>query len=335
MKAEVMRLRDELETTHSFGEMVGGSRRMRELYGSIRQAASSDATVLIHGETGTGKELVAKSFHQHSARRKGPFLAINCAAIPEGLVESELFGHRKGSFSGATAERRGAFERASGGTLFLHEIANMRLDLQAKLLRVLQEREFQRVGGSRLRKADVRIIAATNQDLEGTVSEGGFRQDLFHRLSAFPVTIPPLRERREDIPLLAHHFLKRQADRAGREIGGLSTAAMRLLLQYEWPGNVRELENAIGRAVLLETTDVIQAGSLPRRLIPALRPWSAETREGAASPGIRTLAAVEREALVDAMEITEGNISAAARGLGVSRATLYRKLRKHGLRSEA
>ena len=330
MKAEVMRLRGELEKTQSFGEMVGGSRRMREVYGLIRQAAASDVTVLIRGETGTGKELVARSFHENSARVEGPFLAINCATIPEGLIESELFGHRKGSFTGATAERRGAFERARDGTLFLDEIADMRPDLQAKLLRVLQEREFQRVGGTRLRKANVRVIAATNRNLEQAVGEGGFRQDLFYRLSAFPVTIPPLRERREDIPLLARHFLKRRARRAGTEIGGISTAAMRLLLQYDWPGNVRELSNAIRRAVLLETTDVIQAGSLPRRLTAAVERGDADRRR---PPGLRTLAAVERETLVDALEVSEGNISTAARGLGVSRATLYRKLRKHGLRT--
>ena len=227
---------------------------------------------------------------------------------------------------------RGAFERAGGGTLFLDEIADMRPDLQGKLLRVLQEREFRRVGGTRFLKADVRVIAATNRDIERAVREGEFRQDLFYRLSVFPVTVPPLRDRREDIPLLARHFLKRRARRAGREIGGLSTAAMRLLLQYDWPGNVRELRNAIGRAVLLEATDVIQAGSLPRRLTEAVDDGGAR---GATRAGSRTLAAAEAEALVDALEVAGGNISAAARILEIDRTTLYRKLRKHGLRTEA
>ena len=328
MKGEVMRLRGELETTHSFGEMVGGSRGMRELYGLIRQAAASDVTVLIRGETGTGKELVAKSFHAHGPRRGGPFLAVNCAAIPEGLIESELFGHREGSFTGASAHRRGAFERAAGGTLFLDEIGDMQPALQAKLLRVLQEREFQRVGGSRIRKADVRVLAATNRDLERDVEAGEFRQDLFHRLSVFPVTIPPLRDRREDIPMLASHFLKVHAREAGKEIDGVSTAAMRLLLQYDWPGNVRELTNVLERAVLLETSEVVQAGSLPRRLCETV---DVVTVGGPPESEPRSWAEIERQALVDALEAAGYNISEAARLLEINRSTLYRKLRKHGL----
>lgn len=331
MRAEVVRLRGELQTTHSFGEIVGGSQGIREVYGLIRQAASSDVTVLVRGETGTGKELVAKSFHANSARGDGPFLAVDCVAIPDGLIESELFGHRKGSFTGATESKLGAFERARGGTLFLDEVGDMPPDAQMKLLRVLQELEFRRVGGTRLRKADVRVIAATNRDLEEAVRTGAFRRDLFYRLSVFPVTVPPLRDRREDIPLLADHFLKEQARHAGKPIAGLSVAAMQLLLHYDWPGNVRELANVMARAVLLERTDVLHADSLPQRLSPA-----AETRAAAADgdrPGIRTLAAVERQALATALDISGDNITAAARGLGISRATLYRKLKKYGLRS--
>ena len=329
MKAEVMRLRGELKKTHSFGDMVGGSRRMREVYGLIRQAAATDVTVLVRGETGTGKELVAKAFHENGERRDGPFVAINCAAIPGELVESELFGHEKGAFTGATARRRGAFERASGGTLFLDEIGDMRPDLQIKLVRVLQEREFNRVGGGETIVADVRVIAATNRDLETSVKEGTFRQDLFYRLSVFPVTMPALRERREDIPLLAGHFLSREAAREGKSIDGLSTAAVRLLIQYDWPGNVRELANAIQRAVVLETADVLQAESLPRRLATAGDGGSdVEAGEG----GIRTLASIEREALASALEHTGNNVAAAARGLGIDRSTLYRKLKRHGLR---
>ena len=330
MKGEVMRLRGELETTDSFGDMVGGSRRMRELYGLIRQAAASDVTVLIRGETGTGKELVAKSFYAHGPRRGGPFVAVNCAAIPEGLIESELFGHREGAFTGASAARRGAFERAAGGTLFLDEIGDMDPALQAKLLRVLQEREFQRVGGSRVRKVDVRVLAATNRDLERDVEAGRFRQDLFHRLSVFPVTIPPLRDRREDIPLLASHFLKVHAHEAGKELEGVATAAMRLLLQHDWPGNVRELANVLERAVLLETSEVVQAGSLPRKLSEAVE--FATLADGEAEHAPRSLAAMEREALVEALETTRYNISKAARILEINRSTLYRKLRKHGIK---
>ena len=330
MRAEVVRLRGKLERTHSFGEMVGGSRRMREVYALIRQAASRDVTVLLRGETGTGKELVAGSFHANSARRDGPFLAISCAAIPEGLVDSELFGHRKGAFTGAAEDRRGAFERARGGTLFLNEIGDMRPTTQVKLLRVLRDLEFQRVGGTRLRQADVRVIAATNRNLEEAVQKGEFRHDLFHRLSVFPVTVPPLRERREDIPLLADHFLKRLARRAGKSIEGLSTAAMQLLLQYGWPGNVRELKNVMQRAVRLEASEVLQADSLPRRLTLT------DAGSDAASYGykreIRALTAMEREAISEALEISGNNIAAASRGLGINRATLYRKMKKYDLR---
>ena len=331
MKGEVMRLRGELETTHSFGEMVGGSRKIRELYGMIRQAAASDVTVLVRGETGTGKELVARSFHDNSARSDGPFVAVNCAAIPDGLIESELFGHQKGAFTGANEARRGAFERADGGTLFLDEIGDMQPGLQAKLLRVLQEREFQRVGGSRVRKVDVRILAATNRDLERGVSEGTFRKDLFYRLSVFPVTIPPLRHRREDIPLLAGHFLTAQARRAGKSVDGVSTAAMRILLQYDWPGNVRELANVLERAMLLETTEVVQAASLPRELCEAVELGAATDQDGR-SPVSRTLRAIERDALANALAMSGNNISQAARALDINRSTLYRKLKKHGLR---
>ncbi len=330
MKGEVMRLRGELETTHSFGEMVGGSRKIRELYGLIRQAADSDVTVLIRGETGTGKELVAESFHANSARRDGPFLAVNCAAIPEGLIESELFGHEKGAFTDARTTKMGAFERAHGGTLFLDEIGDMQPVAQAKLLRVLQGKEFQRVGGNRVRKADVRVLAATNRDLERDVRAGGFRKDLFYRLSVFPVTVPPLRRRREDIPLLAGHFLREQARRAGKPIDGVSTAAMRILLQYDWPGNVRELANVIGRAVLLETTGVVQAGSLPRRLCEAVESGTESALEAVRGP--RSLAAIEREALVNALAVSGNNVTEAARSLEINRSTLYRKLKKHGLR---
>ena len=330
MRAEVVRLRGKLEKTHSFGEMVGGSRKMREVYASIRHGASSDATVLVRGETGTGKELVAKSFHANSARKAGPFLAVQCAALPEGLAESKLFGHRKGAFTGAVADRRGAFEQARGGTLFLDEIGDMRPGTQVKLLRVLRDLEFRRVGGTRLRRADVRIIAATNRDLEQAVLEGEFRRDLFHRLSVYPVHVPPLRERREDIPLLADHFLKKHARHVGRSIAGVSTAALQLLLQYDWPGNVRELANIMQRAVLLEASDVLQAGSLPRQLTFAVETGRASARRGGRV--IRTLAALEREAVAEAMDISGHNIAAASRGLGINRATLYRKLEKYGLR---
>ncbi len=328
MRAEVLRLRTELETTYSFAGMVGASPPMQQVYALVKQAAESDISVLIRGESGTGKELVARSFHFNSLRKKRPFLAINCAAIPEALIESELFGHEKGAFTGAGKQRIGIFERARGGTVFLDEIGDMHLALQAKLLRVLQEREIHRVGGSTPISVDVRLIAATNKNLEAAVKTGAFRQDLFYRVAVFPIVIPPLRERREDIPLLAKHFLKKHTSRADKSINGISTASLRLLLQYDWPGNVRELENAIERAVLLETTDVLQVNNLP----PQLSPIVASGTDPAAPAAILPLAEVERQALVHALEVSTNNITEAARALGLNRATLYRKLKKYGLR---
>ena len=328
MKAEVLRLRNVLETTYSFAGMVGASAPMRQVYALVKQAAESDISVFIRGESGTGKELVAKSFHFNSLRKKEPFLAVNCAAIPETLMESELFGHEQGAFTGATRQRIGIFERAKGGTVFLDEIGDMHLALQAKLLRVLQEREIQRVGGTTPIPVDVRLITATNKNLEAAVKQGAFRQDLFYRVAVFPIVIPPLRDRREDIPLLAEHFLKKHIDRNRKSIGGISTASLRLLLQYDWPGNVRELENAIERAVLLETTDVLQAKNLPPQLSPIVA-----SRSDHPAATVLPLAEVERQALVHALEVSANNVSEAARALGLNRATLYRKLKKYDLRA--
>lgn len=326
MKAEVLRLRNEVETTYSFDGIIGASPPMQQVYMLMRQAAESDITVLIRGESGTGKELVARSFHFNSPRKDGPFLAINCAAIPEALMESELFGHERGAFTGATRQRIGAFESAKGGTILLDEIGDMRPALQAKLLRVLQEREIQRVGGGVTIPIDVRVIVATNKDLEAAVKVGDFRQDLFYRIAAFPIVIPPLRQRRMDIPLLASHFLDRHAERSGRSMSGISTAALRLLLQYDWPGNVRELDNAIERAVLLEDADVLQADSLPPHLFA---PRS--TEDHSAPVPVLSLAEVERRAVAHALEASGNNITQAARALGINRVTLHRKIKKYGL----
>ena len=296
----------------------------------MKQAAESDITVLIQGESGTGKELVAKSFHFNSLRKKGSFQAVNCAAIPEALIESELFGHEEGAFTGATKRRIGIFERASGGTVFLDEIGDMDLALQAKLLRVLQEREIQRVGTTTPIPVDIRLVAATNKDLEAAVKNGRFREDLFYRISVFPIAIPPLRDRREDIPLLAKHFLEKHTKRSGKSISGVSTATLRLLLQYDWPGNVRELENAIERAVLLETDDVLQVKNMPPQLSPIV-----DSGKGGAPPAsILPLAEVERQALVNALEASDNNVTEAARALGLGRATMYRKLKKYNLTAD-
>ena len=328
MKAEVLRLRGELEKTYSFDGIVGNSVSMQQVYAMMKQAAESDISVLIRGESGTGKELVAKSFHYGSPRKDGPFVAVNCAALPEGMMESELFGHERGAFTGAVEERAGAFERAEGGTIFLDEVGDMLPMLQAKVLRCLQEREIQRLGGTVSRRIDVRVISATNKDLEEAIEAGAFRQDLFYRLAAFPIVIPPLRERREDIPLLANHFLGTFAGGRDKPIGAISKAAMRALLQYDWPGNVRELENTIERAVLMETTEILQARNLPPELSSA-----AGARGGSGAPEILPLEQVERQAVVQALEASGNNVSEAAQALGINRATLYRKLKKYGLQA--
>ena len=326
MKAEVLRLRSELENSHSFSNLVGNSVPMQRVYSLVRQAAGSDITVLIQGESGTGKELVANSLHGNSLRKNGHFLAINCAAIPENLIESELFGHEQGSFTGAFRKRIGTLEYAAGGTILLDEIGDMPPVLQTKLLRVLQERVIRRVGGIASIPIDVRVIVATNKNLELAMREGRFREDLYYRISAFPITIPPLRERREDIPLLVKHFLGKHTERSEKPINCLSTAALQCLLQYDWPGNVRELENVIERAVLLETTEVLQAESLPPRLSPV-----ASRREPPAEKTLRSLAEIERQAMHDALELSANNMTRAARLLGINRATLYRKMKKYNL----
>ena len=327
MKAEVLRLRTELETTYSFAGMVGTSRGIQRVYALMKQAAESDITVLIRGESGTGKELVARSFHFNSSRKKGPFVALDCATIPETLMESELFGHERGTFTGATTRRIGAFERADGGTILIDEIGDLPYALQGKLLRVLQEREVQRIGGTAPISVDIRVIAATNKDLERAVKAGEFRQDLFYRVAAFPIMIPPLRDRREDIPVLAEYFLEKYTKRLNKPIEGISGAAMRLLLQFDWPGNVRELENAIERAALLEASSVIQAGNLPPQLSPAI----ASGHDRALAKAVMPLAEVERQALLLALEAEGDNITRAARALGIHRATLHRKLKKYNL----
>ena len=327
MKAEVMSLRAELETTYAFDNIIGKSEKMRRLFARIQRATEGNITVLIQGESGTGKELVAKSIHYNSPRKAGPFVAINCTAIPESLVESELFGHERGAFTGADARRRGKFEQAHTGTLFLDEIGDMPLALQAKLLRVLQERKFQRVGGTGDVDIDIRVLTATNQNLADALKTGTFREDLYYRIAAFPILIPPLRERPEDIPILANHFLKRYAAAAEKSIHAISADALQVLMQHDFPGNVRELENVIESAVLLETTALLQRRSLPLQLLQAT---SEIDRDGLTdSPVIRPLDEVERRTILHALEVSDNNISRAAQALGVDRSTLHRKIKKY------
>ena len=306
--------------------LVGRSQAMLELSALLEKVAPTDSTVLISGESGTGKELAARAIHELSARAQGPFIAVNCAALPEALIESELFGHERGAFTGAQARRLGRFELAEGGTLFLDEVAELQASLQAKLLRVLQERSFERVGGGKAIKADVRVIAATNRDLEREVFESRFRPDLYWRLAVFPIRMPPLRERGGDVVLLADHFTEKYSRRLGRPVSRISTPALDLLTSYHWPGNVRELENAIERAVILSSDGVIHAYHLP----PSLQ--SAEsTGTGPASTLDAALARLERELLVEALKIEGGNAAAAARRLGVSERRIGLALRRYGI----
>ena len=326
MKVEVRRLRSELEATYSFAGIVAGSPGMRNVCALIKQAIESDITVLIKGESGTGKELVARALHFNGPRSRKPFVAVNCAGVPDTLIESEMFGHERGAFTGATALKIGCFEQADGGTLLLDEVGDMPASLQATLLRVLQEREIRRVGGTATIPVDVHVIAATNKDLAAEMRAGAFREDLFYRIAAFPIVIPPLRERPEDVPLLAEHFLRKHRERLGKAVDGIAAGALRLLLQYAWPGNVRELENAVWRAVTLESTDMLQAESLP----PELAPAAAVPGGRAAATAVEPLADLERRAIAHAIDVSANNLTRAARALGINRATLHRKLKKYG-----
>ena len=324
-----MALQTELETSHSFGEIIGKTEKMQQLFTQIQTAATAAITVLIQGETGTGKELVAKAIHNNSPRKTAPFVAINCAAIPAELIENELFGHERGAFTGANEQQIGKFEHTHTGTLFLDEIGDMPPTLQAKLLRVLEEREFQRVGGTCTISVDIRVLTATNRDLADAIEKGDFRSDLYHRLAAFTIGIPPLRERREDIASLAHHFLKKYAAAAKKPIRDIPTDALQVLRQHDFPGNVRELKNAIESAVLRETTDLLQPQSL--RLHLTQEGSQAATGGSTDTTAILPLDEVERRAILHALKVTGGNISEAARALRIGRNTLYRKMEEHNL----
>ncbi len=328
LEQEVRLLRERLGERFDFSSIIGRSRPMRELFETLALVAPSDATVLITGESGTGKELVANAIHQNSPRRDRQFVKVNCAALHENLLESELFGHERGAFTGATAQRKGRFELAHGGTLFLDEIGDMSPATQAKVLRVLQEGEFERLGGTRTLRVDVRVIAATHRDLEAMVAEGAFRQDLYYRLSVVPVRLPPLRERPEDIPVLAGQFLRLYAEKNGKSVAGFTPEAMDLLVRHDWPGNVRELQNAAERAVILCLGDRIT----PRELPPVLGGPGAPPTEAPATPepGPPTLKDAERELILRTLEKTGGNRTRAARILGISRQTLLNKFKEYG-----
>ena len=320
-----------------FGNIVGASEPLKQVLTRVEQVATTKATVLLRGETGTGKEMVARAIHLNSDRSEMPFVAVNCAALPTELLESELFGHEKGSFTGAIAQRKGRFELADGGTLFLDEIGDLPMAVQVKLLRVLQEREFDRVGGTAPIKVDVRLISATNRDLEQLVEASGFRQDLYYRLNVFPITLPPLRERGDDIVLLAEHFLDKFARMHGRPQLSIAPDARAALAVYPWTGNVRELQNIIERALIVAGGSCIEAadlefGTAARVAAPAAEPGAggSESREAANSLRGR-LEEEERESISRAIAGSGGNIAAAARALGINRSTLYFRIKKLGL----
>ena len=310
--------------------MIGAAPAMRELFAMIRAVAPSEASVLILGESGTGKELVARGLHEGSPRGTHRLVTVNCAALAETLLESELFGHEKGAFTGAQRQRDGLFVQADGGTMFMDEIGEMPMPLQAKLLRALQQGEVQRVGSDRPVRVDVRIIAATNRDLEAEVRAGRFREDLYYRLNVIALRVPPLRERSEDIPLLAGHFLGRFAQRNRKSFRGYSPRAMDLMLRHDWPGNVRELENAVERAVILAPGDMVTERDLPAGLQAGVADVGNAAHDHAPAVGV-SLEDAEREAVARALEQAGHNKSAAARLLGVTRVTLRSKMRKFGL----
>jgi Nif-specific regulatory protein len=347
-------LNQEIHGQFDFGQIIGDSVALHEVLAKVEQVAPTSSTVLLRGETGTGKELVAHAIHINSARESGPFVRVNCAALAPGVLESELFGHEKGAFTGAIARRPGRFELADGGTLFLDEVGDLPMEVQIKLLRTLQEREFERVGGTETIRVDVRVISATNRDLEQMIGEGKFREDLYYRLNVFPIHLPPLRERVEDIPRLVEHFAAKFGRNAGKAVRGFSAEALALLQSYTWPGNVRELENVVERAIIVARNAEVQPTDLDfgRRGAAVMMPAGNQTGPiptaaanvgsgavatggvaagGTARPLSARLLDEEKREIMAAVDRCGGNIAQAARALGINRSTLYYRLRKHGL----
>ena len=330
LRAENRRLRRQLGDRYHPSSIIGNCSSMQQVYDEIAQVAESPATVLIRGESGTGKELVARAIHFASPRRGNPFIAVNCAALPEQIIESELFGHEKGAFTGAGAQRKGRFELANSGSLFLDEIGDISPGVQVRLLRVLQERCFERVGGAETLQINVRVIAATSRDIEEAMAEGRFREDLYYRLNVFPVHIPPLRERRSDVMLLADHFLQKYAADYGKDLRRISTTAINMMMSYHWPGNVRELENCIERAVLTSTDGVVHGYSLPPSLQTSELTHTHSIPEDGTS--LKTLVnSYEREILVDALKKYRGVAAAAARHLRTTPRIINYKIRNLGI----
>lgn len=329
---ELHSLKETVTSKYSFDNIISADGKMQDVFRLVSKVLNNDITVLIYGESGTGKELISRAIHFNGSRKDKPFVVVNCASIPRELLESELFGHEKGSFTGAHQKKLGKFELANGGTIFLDEIGEMEMTLQAKLLRVIQQREFERVGGIELISTDVRIISATNRDLKKAVEQKEFREDLFYRLNSFPIYIPPLRHRRGDILVLADAFLSTFNKKLGKSVKGFTKKALKLMYEYDWPGNVREMENTIERSLILSETDMVDADDFPVHLRTA-----AETRklDGTASlfgdDIIVPFEKIKEEAIRNALRVTKGNILEAATKLQLGRATIYRLMDKYGI----
>jgi len=340
-KTEHLHFRQRLEERYRFGDIIGGSKQMREVYELVEKVGPADSTVLIYGESGTGKELVAKAIHANSLRRDKQFISVDCTALTESLLESELFGHVKGSFTGAIVSKPGLFEIASGGTFFLDEIGNVSLPTQGKLLRVLQEREFKPVGGTEIKKTDIRLITATNKNLEAMIADGTFREELYYRLNVLPIFLPTLKERKEDIPALVHHFLEKYGRRVNGKTPAVSPEAVDLLIRYEWPGNVRELENIVERMVVMADGSTIEPQHLPvaiqrrrlggRMVIPRTNQELKQARKHLRREAVKEL---ERAFVADALERNDGNIAQAARDVGMQRPNFHALMRKYKLAQE-
>ncbi|HEV2765186.1 MAG TPA: sigma-54 dependent transcriptional regulator [Pyrinomonadaceae bacterium] len=334
LEKEVQRLRSEVAGRRGFGRFVGSSPAIQNILKQARAVADTNVTILLAGENGTGKEVVARAIHEESARALKPFVAVSCAALPETLIESELFGHEKGAFTGATSARKGRFELADGGTLFLDEIGELSPAVQVKLLRVLQERAFERVGGTKTVTVDIRLIAASNRDLEDEVESGKFRRDLFYRLNVVPLRLPPLRERREDIPVLAAHFAAKAAEKHNRPQAELDPALVEALQEYDWPGNVRELENLVERLVVLSPGTRLGTEFLPAKMLhtlPEPTPPAATAEGGDETTLEGATVALRRRMVVSAMQSEGGNKAAAAKRLGISRSYLHRLISELGI----
>ena len=328
LKAENQALKEKLQSDFKVKNIIGKSQTMKDLTDMVGMIAPSEATVLITGESGTGKELIARAIHFNSTYKEGPLVVVNCAALTETLLESELFGHEKGAFTGADKRREGRFMQANNGTIFLDEIGEMSPMMQAKLLRVIQDREIQRVGSDETIKVDVRIVAATNRDLQDDVSSGKFREDLYYRLNVVTLKVPRLTERVDDIPLLAQHFLNKYAEKNRKRVKGYTPLAMDMFLKYAWPGNVRELENAVERAVILLPGDYISEKELPLSITQSYSPEDFKVALQSNADSTQSLEEIEKKAILAALEASGGNKSETARKLGINRRTLYKKLEK-------